>query len=253
MGEGTEVVGYIRVSTDAQAEDRSGGKSGRLDDRPYLRRGHRAVFDSFVGFASHGSWKTGETITAHGLTYPPKRVAPRARPVPARLVFGHPHREYGGARSEGRRVRRSPHPASATKPGEFRATRQLRVLLVDDDAALRVIYRFNLEASGVSVIEAEDGESALGLLAEGDLPDVVLLDVMMPGIDGWELAARLRADERTRALPVIFITARAEDESRARCADLGAVGYLVKPFNPTTLAETVERLLADGRTESGSE
>jgi len=196
--------------------------------------------------------KGEETITAHGLTLPPRRVAARARPAAAPLLLGRPRSEHGGGRWQARRAWRSPDPASA-KPGECGATRQLRVLLVDDDAALRVLYRFNLEASGVSVVEAEDGESALELLAGDDLPDVVLLDVMMPGIDGWELAARLRADERTRALPVIFITARAEDESRARGADLGAAGYLVKPFNPTTLAETVERLLADGRTESGSE
>jgi two-component system cell cycle response regulator len=122
-------------------------------------------------------------------------------------------------------------------------TATLRVLLVDDDAALRALYRFNLEASGVEVQEAADGESALNLL-EGTLPDVVLLDVMMPGIDGWDVADRLAANPRTAHLPVIFITALADDEARARGASSGAIGYLTKPFNPVQLADEIESLLA---------
>jgi CheY-like chemotaxis protein len=91
-------------------------------------------------------------------------------------------------------------------------------------------------------VEAENGERALALL-DRDLPDVVLLDVMMPGIDGWTVAERLSGDDRLRDLPVIFITARASDESRARGLRLGAAGYLTKPFNPVTLAEEIERIL----------
>lgn len=123
-----------------------------------------------------------------------------------------------------------------------------RVLLVDDDAALRMLYRFNLEASGVTVFEAPDGETALQLL-EGELPDVVLLDVMMPGIDGWEVAKRLAADERTSRLPIIFITALAEDAARARGRELGAAGYLAKPFNPVSLADEIERILNAARSD----
>jgi two-component system phosphate regulon response regulator PhoB len=120
-----------------------------------------------------------------------------------------------------------------------------RVLLVDDDAALRVIYRFNLETDGVSVVEAADGETALARIDEQqELPDVVLLDVMMPGLDGWDVAARLRADPRTRDLPIIFVTARAEEEARRRGEALGASGYLVKPLNPAFLADEIDRLLA---------
>jgi CheY-like chemotaxis protein len=122
--------------------------------------------------------------------------------------------------------------------------RRRRVLLVDDDAALRLLYRFNLEASGVEVVEVADGESALAWLA-AELPDVVLLDVMMPGLDGWTVAARLAADLRMRNLPVIFITAVADDAARARGLALGAIGYLVKPFNPVTLADEIEKLLRD--------
>jgi CheY-like chemotaxis protein len=117
------------------------------------------------------------------------------------------------------------------------------VLLIDDDAALRMLYRFNLEASGLTVVEAADGESALRLLSK-DLPDVILLDVMMPGIDGWEVARRLADDARTRSLPIIFISARADDAALAQGRELGAVGYLTKPFNPVTLSEQIEDFVA---------
>jgi two-component system, OmpR family, alkaline phosphatase synthesis response regulator PhoP len=118
-----------------------------------------------------------------------------------------------------------------------------RVLLIDDDDALRMLYRFNLEASGLTVLEAADGETALRLLSE-DLPDVILLDVMMPGIDGWEVARRLADDARTCCLPVIFISARADDAALAQGRELGAVGYLTKPFNPVTLSEQIEDFVA---------
>jgi CheY-like chemotaxis protein len=121
--------------------------------------------------------------------------------------------------------------------------RQPRVLLVDDDAALRTLYRFNLEASGMEVVEAPDGESALERVRER-LPDVVLLDVMMPGIDGWEVARRLASDPLTARVPIIFITALADDASREQGVNSGAIGYLVKPFNPVQLASEIEALLA---------
>jgi CheY-like chemotaxis protein len=143
----------------------------------------------------------------------------------------------------GRRARLWGMPRDASADTDVRSR---RVLLVDDDPALRMLYRFNLEASGVDVVEAEDGESALALL-QRDLPDVVLLDVMMPGIDGWTVAERLARDDRLRELPVIFITARASDEARARGLRLGAAGYLTKPFNPVLLADEIERILERAR------
>jgi DNA-binding response OmpR family regulator len=148
------------------------------------------------------------------------------------------------------RQRRSAAPAEQASARES-AQATLRVLLVDDDAALRALYRFNLEASGVSVVEAPDGESALELL-QGELPDVVLLDVMMPGVDGWEVAHRLASDPRTAGLPIIFITALADDAARVRGMNCGAIGYLVKPFNPVRLAAEVEALLAAAAADDAS-
>ena len=122
------------------------------------------------------------------------------------------------------------------------------VLIVDDEAPIRLLCRVNLEAEGMTVLEAADGEQGLEL-ARGQLPDVVLLDVMMPGRSGWEVAEELLADEETSGIPIIFLTARAEIRDRAKGIDLGGVDYVTKPFNPVELAPLVEDLVR--RVEGG--
>jgi DNA-binding response OmpR family regulator len=101
----------------------------------------------------------------------------------------------------------------------------------------------NLEAEGMDVLEAADGPTGLEQAREQD-PDVVLLDVMMPGLDGWRVAEHLLEDERTSDIPIIFLTARAEFRDRARGLDIGGVDYVTKPFNPLELAPLVRELLA---------
>jgi len=96
------------------------------------------------------------------------------------------------------------------------------VLVVDDEAPIRLLCRVNLEAEGMTVLEAADGDKGLEL-ARAEHPDVVLLDVMMPGRSGWEVAEELLADESTRSIPIIFLTARAEIRDRAKGIDLGGV------------------------------
>jgi two-component system phosphate regulon response regulator PhoB len=167
-----------------------------------------------------------------------QRLAAGAADMPA-SVLGRAHRS-AAVKLVAERAEEGPIPAPRVRR---------RVLLVDDDAALRLLYRFNLEASGLTVVEAPDGETALRSLAE-ELPDVVLLDVMMPGTDGWEVARRLANDARTRRLPIIFITALAEDAVRLRGQELGAVGYLTKPFNPVLLADEIESILTGARSET---
>jgi putative two-component system response regulator len=95
----------------------------------------------------------------------------------------------------------------------------------------------------MDVIEAPDGPSGLEQARE-HRPDVVLLDVMMPGLDGWRVAESLLEDERTSEIPIIFLTARAEFRDRARGLDIGGVDYVTKPFNPLELAPLVRELLA---------
>jgi len=117
-----------------------------------------------------------------------------------------------------------------------------RVLVIDDEAPIRLLCRVNLEAEGMSVLEARDGPSGLEAAA-ADTPDVILLDVMMPGLDGWGVAEALLESEETAHIPIIFLTARAEFRDRARGLDIGGVDYITKPFNPVELAPLVRALL----------
>ena len=122
------------------------------------------------------------------------------------------------------------------------------VLVIDDEAPIRLLCRVNLEAEGMQVIEAADGATGLEV-ARAESPDAILLDVMMPGLDGWTVAERLLEDEATRRIPIIFLTARAEVRDRARGIDLGGLDYVVKPFNPVELASLVREVVA--RVERG--
>jgi DNA-binding response OmpR family regulator len=117
-----------------------------------------------------------------------------------------------------------------------------KVLVIDDEAPIRLLCRVNLEAEGMDVLEAADGPTGLEQARE-QAPDVILLDVMMPGLDGWRVAEELLEDERTQDIPIIFLTARAEFRDRARGLDIGGVDYVTKPFNPLELAPLVEDLL----------
>jgi DNA-binding response OmpR family regulator len=122
------------------------------------------------------------------------------------------------------------------------------VLVVDDEAPIRLLCRVNLEAEQMTVLEAPDGDTGLAI-ARTEHPDVVLLDVMMPGRNGWEIAEELLSDEATSGIPIVFLTARAEVKDRAKGIDLGGVDYVTKPFNPVELAPLVRDLVH--RVESG--
>ena len=117
-----------------------------------------------------------------------------------------------------------------------------RVLIIDDEAPIRLLCRVNLEAEKMEVLEAADGPTGLDI-ATSEQPDVILLDVMMPGLDGWRVAEELIEDRRTSEIPIIFLTARAEFRDRARGLDIGGVDYITKPFNPVELAPLVRSLL----------
>jgi DNA-binding response OmpR family regulator len=117
-----------------------------------------------------------------------------------------------------------------------------KVLVIDDEAPIRLLCRVNLEAEEMTVVEAPDGPSGLEK-ARSETPDVILLDVMMPGLDGWRVAEQLLEDEQTRDIPIVFLTARAEFRDRAKGLNLGGVDYVTKPFNPLELATLVRELL----------
>jgi DNA-binding response OmpR family regulator len=117
-----------------------------------------------------------------------------------------------------------------------------KVLVVDDDAPIRLLCRVNLEAEGMEVLEAADGADGLEK-ARASRPDVVLLDVMLPKLDGWRVAEALLEDPRTGKIPIVFLTARAELRDQARGLEIGGVDYITKPFNPVELADLIRELL----------
>ena len=119
-----------------------------------------------------------------------------------------------------------------------RAARR-RILVVDDAEGIRTYLAHLLEAKGYDVDTAEDGRSALALLEGGAAPDAILLDIMMPGIDGFETCKRLKANENTKEIPVIFLTARTEIGAVIEGFDLGAIDYVTKPFKFSVLLARV--------------
>ena len=119
----------------------------------------------------------------------------------------------------------------------------IRVLVVDDEAPIRLLCRVNLEAEGMAVFEASDGLTGLEQ-ARLERPDVILLDVMMPGVDGWKVAEELLEDPDTADIPIVFLTARADLRDRARGMDAGGIDYITKPFNPVELASLVRRIVS---------
>jgi DNA-binding response OmpR family regulator len=122
----------------------------------------------------------------------------------------------------------------------------VRILVVDDDPTILRLLQINLEMEGHEVLTAEDGHAALATLRQ-EAPEVVLLDVMMPGLDGWQVCEQIRADATIAATPVVFLSARAQDSDRDRGTEAGADAYVTKPFDPMALVELVERLAAEGR------
>jgi two-component system phosphate regulon response regulator PhoB len=120
-----------------------------------------------------------------------------------------------------------------------------RVLVVDDEPDVLLLCRLNLQQRGHELIEASDGSSALELARERH-PDVIVLDLMLPGMTGYEVLETLKLDEKTSDIPVLVLTARSLRADRERSHGLGASGFLTKPFLPSELCEMVESLLPAG-------
>lgn len=116
-----------------------------------------------------------------------------------------------------------------------------RVLVVDDDEVIRQLIAVNLQLEGFEVETAIDGQECLDKVAEVR-PDVITLDIMMPRLDGWVTAIKLREDPTTRDVKVVLITARAQDEDVTRGHELGVDAYVTKPFDPAELIRVVRKL-----------
>lgn len=131
----------------------------------------------------------------------------------------------------------------ATRP------RPPRVLVADDDPAIRLICATWLSLDGYEVIEATNGQDALDLALTG-APDAVLLDISMPTLDGFDVAAALRADDRTRDVPLVFLTGETGPHVTERAEELGAAGFFTKPFDPDTVAAFIRNVIEGLTTRS---
>jgi CheY-like chemotaxis protein len=121
-----------------------------------------------------------------------------------------------------------------------------KVLLVEDEADIRKVAQISLQfRGGWNVVVAGDGLEGLALAA-AERPDVILMDCMMPRMDGYETCRQLKLNAELRDIPVIFLTAKSQESEIRKGLQLGAVGYLVKPFNPMSLADEIVRILEDG-------
>jgi two-component system phosphate regulon response regulator PhoB len=117
-----------------------------------------------------------------------------------------------------------------------------RVLVVDDEPDVLLLCRLNLQQRGHELLEASNGTTALELARERQ-PEVIVLDLMLPGMNGYEVLESLKQDQRTSDIPVLVLTAKSLRADRERSHGLGASGFLTKPFLPSELCEMVESLI----------
>lgn len=118
-----------------------------------------------------------------------------------------------------------------------------RILVVEDSPVIRRLIQICLRADDIEVVTGEDGPSGLEAVTT-ESPDLVLLDIGLPGLDGWEVLKAIRSDPNVLNLPVVVLTAHAEEEARRRADEGGANGFIGKPFQPQDLRETVLGLIA---------
>ena len=118
-----------------------------------------------------------------------------------------------------------------------------RILICDDDPAILRVLQVNLEIEGYEVLTAQHGEQAVEV-ATAEKPDLIILDIMMPRLDGYQACERIKQNEDTADIPVIFLSAKAQQSDIDKGKGFGVAEYLTKPFDPLELVEVVERLIA---------
>jgi two-component system alkaline phosphatase synthesis response regulator PhoP len=120
-----------------------------------------------------------------------------------------------------------------------------KIIVIEDEADIREVIEYNLSREGYGVYTASDGESGLAL-AKSKAPDIVLLDLMLPGLDGIEVCRQLKTDPVTRSIPIIMVTAKGEESDVVLGLGIGADDYMIKPFSPKELSARVKAVLRRG-------
>lgn len=121
-----------------------------------------------------------------------------------------------------------------------------KIVLAEDEPQIARLIEFKLKKEGYQVTWKENGEEALKAI-KADKPDLILLDIMMPVMDGYEVLRRLREDENLKSIPVVMLTARAQERDVVKGIDVGAEDYITKPFHPAELLARVKRILGKSR------
>ena len=124
-----------------------------------------------------------------------------------------------------------------------------KILIIEDEDDISELIRINLEAAGFGVDIAADGETGLKKTISG-LPDAVILDIRLPGMDGWEVCRRLKADAVTRGIPIVFLSASTSRDNEKKSMEMGAAAFVTKPFDPSAFIRTVERVLGAKKSAS---
>lgn len=120
-----------------------------------------------------------------------------------------------------------------------------KILVIEDEPEFRAALRMRLEANGYEIMEAEDG--AMGLdMARNKQPDLIMLDIMLPKMDGYKVARLLKFDEKFRKIPIVMLTARAQQTDKETGMAVGGDAYLTKPYKPQEMLEIIAKLLAEG-------
>ena len=119
-----------------------------------------------------------------------------------------------------------------------------KVAIVDDEPEMIALLKIELEAEGHNVLTAAEGQKGLDLVRR-EIPDIVLLDIMMPGMDGYEVLEKLKKDEKTKKIPVFMLTAKGLPQERDKGLALGADDYIAKPFDAAQLLAKMDRLFKD--------
>ncbi|HAD81916.1 MAG: hypothetical protein A2509_02800 [Candidatus Edwardsbacteria bacterium RIFOXYD12_FULL_50_11] len=121
-----------------------------------------------------------------------------------------------------------------------------KIMVVDDEPYIARVIKFKLEQEGYTVISANDGQSGLQKIKE-EKPDMVLLDVMMPGLSGYEVCQKIREDAELAGIPVVILTAKGQERDREQGLSMGASDYITKPFSPNRLLELVKSMIGDAK------
>jgi len=124
-----------------------------------------------------------------------------------------------------------------------------KILIVEDENCLLKLECILLSSKGYDVKGVTGGEEALEIIRDYD-PDLVLLDVIMPGMDGFEVCRRIKSDQKTRHIPVVMLTAKKKPQDIQKGLDVGAVSYITKPFKSSTVIETIQKCLQNRRNPS---